>query len=88
MPRSVNNCPDRIAQRAFELWQNDGRPEGRSLEYWLAAEQELAAVPTGRPQLRNLGPSPSKAAAGKHTVGKSSLCTASESLIAILPLVV
>jgi hypothetical protein len=31
-----------IRQRAYELWERDGRPEGRELEYWLMAESELA----------------------------------------------
>lgn len=30
-----------IARRAHELWEGDGRPEGRDLDYWLAAEREL-----------------------------------------------
>ena len=30
-----------IRRRAFELWDADGRPEGRALDYWLAAEAEL-----------------------------------------------
>jgi hypothetical protein len=31
-----------IRERAFALWEADDRPEGRELEYWLRAEQELA----------------------------------------------
>jgi Protein of unknown function (DUF2934) len=31
-----------IRARAFALWEADDRPEGRELEYWLRAEQELA----------------------------------------------
>jgi hypothetical protein len=33
---------DRIRQRAFELWERDGRPEGRDMDYWFRAEAELA----------------------------------------------
>jgi Protein of unknown function (DUF2934) len=32
-----------IRERAHTLWEADGRPEGRELEYWLRAEQELLA---------------------------------------------
>ena len=32
----------RIQERARELWEEDGRPEGRDMEYWLKAEEELA----------------------------------------------
>ncbi|MGL3109182.1 DUF2934 domain-containing protein [Bradyrhizobium sp. BR 1432] len=28
-------------RRAHELWENEGRPEGRDLEFWLRAEREL-----------------------------------------------
>jgi hypothetical protein len=45
-----------IRQRAYELWERDGRPEGRDTEYWLRAEaalvQEAGAgleSPPGRP---------------------------------------
>jgi hypothetical protein len=31
-----------IRQRAYELWEHDGRPEGREVDYWLRAEAELA----------------------------------------------
>ena len=31
----------RIRQRAQELWEADGRPAGRELEHWLAAEREI-----------------------------------------------
>ena len=32
----------RITERARQLWEEDGRPEGRDLEHWLQAEDELA----------------------------------------------
>jgi len=34
---------DRVRRRAFELWKQHGRPEGRDVEFWLQAEQELRA---------------------------------------------
>ena len=33
----------RISERAHEIWIEQGRPEGRDLEFWLAAERELDA---------------------------------------------
>ncbi|WP_128933989.1 DUF2934 domain-containing protein [Bradyrhizobium zhanjiangense] len=30
-----------IRRRAYELWQNAGRPGGRDLEFWLSAEREF-----------------------------------------------
>lgn len=32
---------ERVEQRAYALWEADGRPEGRALDYWLQAEQEF-----------------------------------------------
>jgi hypothetical protein len=31
----------RILERANALWEADGRPEGRDLDYWLQAEEEI-----------------------------------------------
>jgi Protein of unknown function (DUF2934) len=31
----------RITERARQLWEEDGRPAGRDMEYWLKAEEEL-----------------------------------------------
>ena len=30
-----------IQRRAWEIWQSEGCPEGRALEHWLQAEEEL-----------------------------------------------
>jgi hypothetical protein len=32
---------DDVAKRAFEIWEREGRPEGRDMEHWLQAENEL-----------------------------------------------
>jgi hypothetical protein len=32
-----------ISRRAYELWENEGRPEGCDLRHWLQAEQELSS---------------------------------------------
>jgi hypothetical protein len=34
---------DRIRARAHELWEADGSPDGRHVDYWLQAERELTA---------------------------------------------
>jgi hypothetical protein len=33
---------ERIRTRAYELWESEGRPEGREVDHWLKAAQELA----------------------------------------------
>ena len=30
-----------IAERAYQMWEQEGYPSGRELEHWVAAEQEL-----------------------------------------------
>lgn len=32
---------EEISKRAKEIWEREGRPEGRDKEHWLAAEAEL-----------------------------------------------
>lgn len=32
---------ERIRQRAHEIWESEGRPEGRDAEHWSRAEQEI-----------------------------------------------
>lgn len=31
----------KVRARAFELWEQAGRPEGRDLEFWLEAERQI-----------------------------------------------
>jgi hypothetical protein len=37
-----------IAQRAYDLWERAGRPEGRHDEHWEQAEREVRAETSGR----------------------------------------
>jgi hypothetical protein len=41
--KSLSNRPsaETISRRAYELWEQEGRPEGADLRHWLQAEQEL-----------------------------------------------
>lgn len=48
-PPNVN--PEAVAQRAYEIWQREGCPEGRAMEHWFQAEAELAAGRTGTPEV-------------------------------------
>jgi hypothetical protein len=38
----------RIRQRAYEIWDAVGRPQGASELHWLAAEREVLALLLGR----------------------------------------
>ena len=44
----------RIRARAYARWEEEGRPEGRAMEHWLAAERD---VPDGdeTPTIRTQG---------------------------------
>lgn len=51
---------ERIKQRAYELWEADGRPHGRDAEHWARAERELrqggarqASIKTGNGKASN-----------------------------------
>ena len=35
---------DKIRDRAYEIWDRDGRQSGRDEEYWLQAERELGVA--------------------------------------------
>lgn len=35
---------ERIRRRAYEIWEQEGRPESRDHDHWLKAEAELAAA--------------------------------------------
>ena len=36
-----NDKEERIRRRAHELWEREGRPDGREAEHWDVAEREL-----------------------------------------------
>jgi hypothetical protein len=51
--------PGAVRARAYELWEQDGQPEGRELDYWLMAEAELtrgAGIAGGPPVLDEMAP--------------------------------
>ncbi|MEX0696950.1 MAG: DUF2934 domain-containing protein [Dongiaceae bacterium] len=43
------NIYDRIRERAYSLWEREGRPHGRQMEHWLRAESEITGT-VGRPK--------------------------------------
>jgi hypothetical protein len=40
--------PDRIAERAYEIWVASGRPAGRDQEHWFQAERALRGADGSR----------------------------------------
>lgn len=41
---------ERIRERAYEIWEREGRPEGKSTDHWLRAEAEVSAEEKGLDQ--------------------------------------
>ncbi|QGZ29216.1 DUF2934 domain-containing protein [Stutzerimonas stutzeri] len=35
------NDEQRIRERAYQLWEEAGRPEGQDVEYWMRARDEM-----------------------------------------------
>lgn len=35
------NTDDRIRERAYEIWEAAGRPEGREVEHWKQASEDV-----------------------------------------------
>ncbi|HLN25429.1 MAG TPA: DUF2934 domain-containing protein [Patescibacteria group bacterium] len=40
---------EKIRQRAFEIWEAEGRPEGREQDHWLQAQTEISRLPVIAP---------------------------------------
>jgi hypothetical protein len=37
----------KVRARAYEIWEDAGRPEGKAVEHWIRAEAEIAAEEQG-----------------------------------------
>jgi hypothetical protein len=47
---------DKNRDRAYELWEKNGKPEGKEDEFWAQAERELQGMmDRGDPSARNSG---------------------------------
>jgi hypothetical protein len=51
---------DEIAEEAFRIWCDEGRPEGRADENWRQAEFRLAARTAGKPVRPDRSAAPSR----------------------------
>jgi len=36
-----------IRERAYQIWEAEGRPDGKELDYWLRAEAEVITIGEG-----------------------------------------
>jgi hypothetical protein len=46
--RPQENVRERIQRRAYELWESEGRPEGRAQFHWYQAELEVTRARSQR----------------------------------------
>jgi len=44
---------EKIQTRAHQLWEAAGRPDGREVEFWHQAENELSGDPANNPDERS-----------------------------------
>jgi len=44
-----------IRERAYEIWEREGQPEGREVEHWLRARRELDPDDELRQSERHIG---------------------------------
>ncbi len=42
-----NNNNEKIRERAYQIWDRDGRQDGQADDHWLQAERELGGAETG-----------------------------------------
>ena len=47
----IGTSQEAIARRAYEIWESDGRPDGRAMDHWLRAVSELDARHDGESEL-------------------------------------
>lgn len=62
---------EKIEQRAYEIWENEGGPHGRDVEHWLRAEAEIMrSMATPTPSKMH-GPLPSKRKPKRQSTGRT-----------------
>ena len=42
-----DDLQQRVQQRAYELWEREGRPQGREQAHWLQAQHEISKSRSG-----------------------------------------
>jgi hypothetical protein len=78
---------EEVSQRARQIWQTYGQPEGRDVEIWCEAERQLLgkSTPTSPPAAESRGTSPTASASLGSTVTSEALPNAEQSAIASSP---
>jgi hypothetical protein len=69
MEPSTNDAEDQVRRRAFELWEQRGRPEGYEVELWLQAERELKGRGNSKDISRGISANAASAKSGSGSDG-------------------
>ncbi len=77
VPR-VSSKEDDVRARAYALWENEGRPEGRHLEHWLRASEEAAGSQSAASPRKAVAAPRNAAGATVRRAGKSRTKAAAE----------
>ena len=72
----VGISDDAIRQRAYQIWEREGRPQGRDFEHWVQAQVELVAQKAGNGGARSAAPRARAAAATAKPAASSKAATA------------
>jgi len=70
---TVTNNECSVSRMAYQLWENAGRPAGRDMEFWLAAEAQQAANtrPAATPRVQAIQPTPAPAVAKEQKTARN-----------------
>jgi hypothetical protein len=71
MQPSTNDALDLVKQRAYELWEQQGRPEGYDMEFWSQAERELQVEGSNADSSMAISANASTAKSGSGSDGPS-----------------
>jgi hypothetical protein len=56
MNTTSSPTPGAIAECAYHLWEQGGRPDGRDQEFWYKAERQLRAAASASPASNSSAP--------------------------------
>ncbi len=71
-------APAQVAERAYCIWESEGRPEGRALDHWLRAESDLAVGAPKRRAAKKAGRAKAKAASSERAGGAKAKAASSK----------
>ena len=68
---AMTDRTDRLRERAHRIWEERGQPEGRELEHWHEAEEQLLHEGLDTESVREGGGEPVKVPTVEETLGAS-----------------